>query len=131
MANRAALKPVLSQQNLGRDIEITFKGQGASAPLNAGGDKNALWLTITRSGTGTYSLVTVDPWKYIDGLGFGYQAATLTDYWNGTFGIPSQNSTTGIWTIALQLYKNGTAADAINNDFFSVRIKFEDSLVGS
>lgn len=133
MANRAALKPLSGQQNIGREVEVTFLGKGAAAPTNkgGGGDVNALWLTISRSGVGTYSLVTVDPWKYIDGLGFGYCAATTTDYWNCTFGLPTQNSTTGVWTIPMQLFKNGTAADAILNDKFSVRIKFEDSLLGS
>lgn len=131
MANRAALKPLSGQQNIGRDVEVTFLGQGASVPLASGGDPKSLWFTLTRSGTGTLSLVTVDPWKYIDGLGFSYWAATTTDYWNCTFGLPTQSSTTGVWTIPMQLFKNGTAADAIASDKFSVRIKFEDSLLGS
>lgn len=131
--NRSALKPLLAQQNAGVLMDVTFTGQGAGTPLNAEGDPNGIWLTITRQNVGKYTIKTVDPWLAIAAFGGDIATATVANHWIVNFGIPSQNAD-NTWSVTVQVFSaaGGAApalADVALNDILSVQFLFRNSLL--
>ena len=116
-------------------IQYNFSllGQGAAAPKLNEGDAGGAYIVspIVRNSQGNYSFTTVDPFLAVVNVDANYMAATVTTSWGFTWGLPSQNSTTFVWTFNFVAYvsNTGTATDIILNDKVGIQITFRNSVV--
>ena len=110
---------------------LLLKGAGASAPVFVCGDtigaSSGTHFTITRSGTGTYSLVSRNAFPYCCKAVGALNAATPAVNSLICIGVPTKNSTTNVWTVPVQVYLAGSPADLTANDMMSISVEFSNS----
>jgi hypothetical protein len=108
-------------------------GAGAAAPTIGEGVISGVDIVspIIRNSQGNYSFTINDKFLAVQGVHADYLAATVTTSWGITFGLPSQNATTFLWTFNMVVYvtNSGTATDIILNDKVAVSLTFRNSLV--
>ena len=116
-------------------VPTFVEGDGQFVVSSGSGIANATgteW-TMTRSSTGVLSLVSVNPWAGVysaDG-GLFLAAADSTNTSGVQFtALPSQNSTTNVWTFAIGIYVAATLTDLASTQSMWIQIVMRNQIGG-
>ena len=91
------------------EIDFSLVPQGAASPLGGEGTSGN-FVTWARTGTGTYTITTVDKYLAVVAQSYGLVLATPVANWNIQPGAPVQNAN-GTWTLTFTSYLSAVATD--------------------
>jgi hypothetical protein len=128
MSDRAGWGDALVNGRFHKFLSFAFLPQGTSAPILGEGDPKGTYISLTRTGVGTYQIVTKDPYVAFVGASLDFIQNAPAGNWNAIFGAPSQGATK-VWTIPFTLFLVATATDiaANANNRCYVTLEFRDS----
>jgi hypothetical protein len=106
---------------------LTIIGQGTSTPTLSEGDPKGVYFSVGRSGVGTYSLTTLDPFLAVVCVQLEIASATATNSWTVTCGLPSQNAN-GTWSVGFCTFLAGVKTDVAANDFIFALVVMRNSI---
>ena len=123
MSNRSYHKQITQGvQHVGH--MLTLLGAGAAVPTLSEGDTNGSFFTIARTGVGTYTLTTKDPFPAL--VGVVVQAVGVPLASIGSTPVKNANNTYTI-TITVNATSGGVAADLTANTPLYVYMVFRNS----
>jgi hypothetical protein len=135
MADRD-FRNLLTQGRRHVELALTFTA-AAGVALWSQGDSAASatgsYANIVKTSTGVYTITTTNPYIASVGITGSRLMATPTGNALLTFGKPSQNATTGVWSITVNTWTNAagthSAADIVDGDLVTVRWTLRNSTV--
>lgn len=113
------------------DLPVVLTGAGAAKPTLGEGDAAGAYFTITRGGTGDYTLTTKDKFLAVVAYDVTLAMGTPANTWTVMLYTPSQN-TDNTWSFRIKTQNNatyaaGTAADLTSTMQLFVWLRFRNS----
>ena len=96
-------------------MPVDILHQGTGTPLLGEGDPAGSYYVLARTGVGTYTLTTKDPFKALLLVDISFLLATAVPGWSSAV-VPLQNAN-NTWTLTLTTYLSGTATDLAASPF--------------
>jgi hypothetical protein len=112
------------------DYEITFLPQGTSAPVLGEGDLKGTYVTLARTGVGTYTLLIKDPYVGLGACSGSVALGTPAGSWSVCFGTATK-SAANLYTLPFTIFNGASAADiaAGAGNIVSLYVRLRNSTV--
>ena len=111
------------------DIPFVIVPNGSGTPTVGEGDTKQSYVTVARTGTGTFTITTKNPYTAIVYKDCQVSLATPSPLTLVCFGLPTVAA--GIWTIPFTIFTSGSAADiaAVAGNQLEIWLRFRNTSV--